>query len=98
MTCSLTLKLPPHSGPKAKPHRFHLIYQEILLSKLRNPLSKNVLIKHEFLILHVMRNLDFLWTHVFSGTTALTAFNRNAKGVNGVLCRYKGVNGVLLES
>ena len=35
-------------------------------------------------------------TQVFSGITALTAFNRNANGVNGFRCRYKGVNGVLL--
>ena len=48
-----------------------------------------------------MKNLDFLWTYdvcFFSGITALTAFNRNTKGVNGVPCRYKGVKGVLLES
>ena len=34
----------------------------------------------------------------FSGITALTAFNRNAIGVNGVPCPYEGVNGVLLVS
>ena len=36
--------------------------------------------------------------YFFSGITALTAFNWNAKGVNGGLSRDKGVNGVLLES
>ena len=52
------------------------------------------MIDHEFLILHGVRKSDFLETQVFSGITALTAFNRNANGVNGVPCRYKGVNGV----
>ena len=33
----------------------------------------------------------------FSGIRALTAISRNAKGVNGVLCRYKSVNGILLQ-
>ena len=56
------------------------------------------MIDHEFLILHGVRKSDFLKTQVFSGITALTAINRNAKGVNGVPCRYKGVNGVLLVS
>ena len=54
------------------------------------------MIDHEFLILHGVRKSDFFETQVFSGITALTAFNRNANGVNGVPCRYKGVNGVLL--
>ena len=53
------------------------------------------MIDHEFLILHGVKKSDFLYTQVLSGITALTAFNRNAKGVP---CRYKGVNGVLLLS
>ena len=56
------------------------------------------MIDHEFLILQGVRKSDFLYTQVFSGITALTAFNRNANGVNGVPCRYKGVNGVMLVS
>ena len=60
ITCSLTLALPPRSGPKAKRHVFHHTFHEILLWKLQKPLSKNFLIDHEFLILHVMRNLYFL--------------------------------------
>ena len=51
------------------------------------------MIDHEFFILHGVRKSDFLKTQVFSGITALTAFNRNA---NGVPCQYKGVNGALL--
>ena len=56
------------------------------------------MIDHEFLILHGVRKSDFLKTQVFPGMTALTALNRNAKGVNGVPCWYKGVNSVLLVS
>ena len=44
-----------------------------------------------------MRNLDFfLDACFFSGITALTAFNRNAKGVNAFLVGIKAY-GVLLE-
>ena len=56
------------------------------------------MIDHEFLILHGVRKSDFLLTQVFPGIAALTAFNQNANGVNGVPYRYKGVNGVLLVS
>ena len=43
--------------------------------------------------------IQILCKHVFfSGKAALMVFNRNAKGVNGVACQYKGVNGVLLVS
>ena len=54
------------------------------------------MIDNEFLILHGVRKSDFLKTQVFSDITALTAFKRNANGVNGVPCRYRGVKGVLL--
>ena len=51
-----------------------------------------------FLILHDIRNLDFLKTCSDFGIMALTAFNRNASDVNGGICQYEGVNSVLLES
>ena len=35
---------------------------------------------------------------VFFVKTTLTAFNRNAKDLNGGPCQYKSDNGVLLES
>ena len=55
------------------------------------------MIDHEFLNLHGVRKSEFLLTDFLSGITALTALNWNANGVNDVPCRYKGVNGVLLE-
>ena len=55
------------------------------------------MIDREFLILHGVRKSGFLKTQVFFGITALTALNRNFSDVNGVPCRYKGVNGVQLE-
>ena len=54
------------------------------------------MIDHGFFILHGVKKSDFLLTQVFSGMTALAAFNRNANGVDGVPGRYKGVSGVLL--
>ena len=56
------------------------------------------MIDQEFLILQGVRKSSFLYTQIFSGITALTALNWNANGVNGVLCRYKGVNGVSFVS
>ena len=40
------------SGPDSKPYRFHHNCEEMLLWKLRNFLSGNFLINHEFSILH----------------------------------------------
>ena len=54
------------------------------------------MIDREFLIFQGVRNSDFLLTHGFFDIPALRAFNWNAKGVNGVPCCYKSVNGVLL--
>ena len=42
------------------------------------------MINHEILIVHGVGKSDFLMTQIFSGITALTAFNRKANGVNGV--------------
>ena len=63
--------------------------------KASQPFVGEILINHEFLILHDVRKRFF--NALFSGVTALTALNRYAGGVNGGPCRYKGVNGVLLE-
>ena len=46
----------------------------------------------------MMLEIQNFYRRAFAGITALTALNRNAKGINGVPCRYKGFNGVLLES
>ena len=52
----------------------------------------------DFLIAHDVKNVKNFRSSVFSGITALTAFNRNAKGVNGGSFWYKGANSILLES
>ena len=52
---------------------------------------------HDFLVLQDKRISDFSQTRFLSGIAALTAFNRNASGVNGSSCRYKGVEGIVVE-
>ena len=60
MTCSLTLAVPPRSGPDSiqaplvSPH----LRVKIAL-KASQPFVKNLLIDQEFLILHDVRNLDY---------------------------------------
>ena len=47
-----------------------------------------------FLIFHDIKKLEFFVEALFSGITALTAFKRNAKGVNGGSCLHKSVYGI----
>ena len=97
MASSMTLPIPLRSGPDSSPLQFSHTFEETCSKSLVILCQKKV-IDHEFLILHGVRNSHFLQTQAFSGITTLPALNRNAKGVNDVPCRYKGVSGVLLVS
>ena len=49
---------------------------------------------HDLLINQDLRYSNSLLTHFVSDISVLTAFNRNATGVNGDPCLYTGVRGV----
>ena len=71
---------------------------KVALKASQHFVEKKILNNQEILILHDLRELDFSEMRFYSDITALTAFNRNGSGVDGGLCRDKGVNDVLLES
>ena len=68
--------------PRIQASSISLHFQKKIAPKALQPLVEKLLIDYEFLIFHNV---------IFSGITALTAFNRNDKGVTAVLVGIKAL-------